>query len=403
MIARGCFIFTILATCVVSWPVPESRLENEDVKVMKCIVEALADVLSRPQNLPVRQECVDTLRRDERLVSILRHHNFLKELQNIALQGPNGNTEQQSDITADHVTRTPQPTEDVADRSMLEALGGPGERSILADKRTTAGGREEESTEKNEESQEGNEIRRDEEESDEDEKPDNRISDSMNEEENRENGELVEKKREDEGKEEDDEEEGLELKRQTSEEDSEEDRSQEDDVKQDHKGAASTEKQDAAEKKSVTSAEEEEKRSRMFLSDGTESEKKGDREAEEEEEEESADDSKHWSRKSELAPMKKRPEEEEGPEVRSLEVRDPQEVPHHSKEVVGEEGEEKEQRSPEVKELQMMARRIPTEKGAEEEEGSAIRKTEDPEIASLAALESELENVAQKLHELRQG
>lgn len=117
----------------------------------------------------------------------------------------------------------------------------------------------------------------------------------------------------------------------------------------------------------------------MFLGDGTESEKKGEREAEEEEgklKEESADDSKHWSRRSELAPMKTRPKEAEGLEVRSLEVREPQEVPHHSKEVVGEEGEETAQRSPEVKELQMMARRIPTEKGAEEEEGSAIRKTE---------------------------
>ncbi|TKS76006.1 Phospholipase B1, membrane-associated [Collichthys lucidus] len=57
--------------------------------VMKCIVEALADVLSRPHPTPVSQECLVTLK---------------------------------------------------TDRSMLEALGGPGERSILSEKRGTGNG-----------------------------------------------------------------------------------------------------------------------------------------------------------------------------------------------------------------------------------------------------------------------
>lgn len=37
------------------------------LQVMKCIVEALADVLSRPRPLPVSQDCLVTLRSGRRL------------------------------------------------------------------------------------------------------------------------------------------------------------------------------------------------------------------------------------------------------------------------------------------------------------------------------------------------
>lgn len=83
-----------------------------------------------------------------------------------------------------------------------------------------------------------------------------------------------------------------------------------------------------------------------------------------------------------------------------------QEVPHHSKEVSDEVEEKKKrntQRSLEEKELQMIARSGPVGSRGLEEEGSASRRSEDPEIESLAAIESELENVAQKLHEMRRG
>lgn len=59
-----------------------------------------------------------------------------------------------------------------------------------------------------------------------------------------------------------------------------------------------------------------------------------------------------------------------------------QEVPHHSKEVSGEEEVEEEekkrgvQRTPEEKELQMIAKRGPEERSRLEEEGSASRKSE---------------------------
>ncbi|NXP65900.1 CMGA protein, partial [Chloropsis cyanopogon] len=54
--------------------------------VMKCIVEVISDTLSKPNPLPISEECLETLRGDERIISILRHQNLLKELQDIAAQ-----------------------------------------------------------------------------------------------------------------------------------------------------------------------------------------------------------------------------------------------------------------------------------------------------------------------------
>ncbi|KAF1497040.1 Chromogranin-A, partial [Eudyptula minor novaehollandiae] len=55
--------------------------------VMKCVVEVISDTLSKPNPLPISEECLETLRGDERIISILRHQNLLKELQEIAAQG----------------------------------------------------------------------------------------------------------------------------------------------------------------------------------------------------------------------------------------------------------------------------------------------------------------------------
>ncbi|CDQ72127.1 unnamed protein product [Oncorhynchus mykiss] len=432
MIARGYFILTILVNRVLSLPVTPTYLEKEDVEVMKCIVEVLADVLSRPHRLAVSQECLNILRTDERLVSILRHRNFLKELQDIAVEGANERAQQHVDITADHVTKKPQGPQGIdeaADRSMLAALGGPGERSILSQKRGTGGegegegeGEAENSAERDgESSRERNEIIRkgEEKKREMDETPDNRISDAMNK-EGKEEGkdvDVIEKKEEEEGdenaKEEDEE------KRASSREDSEEAKTEGGNVTLDKKGAESGEVTDAPEekyeeKKTAEENEEEveEKRSALPLQDSAEAKKEWEEEEEDEVKREVAGVN-HWSRMSELArslqTKKRAGEEEKLQEMKSLEVGGQHEVPHHSKEVVEEEVEEKRKvgearKSPEVKELQMMARREPQERReGEEEEGSTSRKTEDPEIESLAAIESELESVAQKLHELRRG
>ncbi|XP_038605776.1 chromogranin-A isoform X2 [Tachyglossus aculeatus] len=66
-----------------------------DTKVMKCIVEVISDTLSKPSPLPISPECLETLRGDERIISILRHQNLLRELQELALQGANERKQQQ--------------------------------------------------------------------------------------------------------------------------------------------------------------------------------------------------------------------------------------------------------------------------------------------------------------------
>ncbi|NXS44894.1 CMGA protein, partial [Balaeniceps rex] len=70
----------------ISLPVTND-MNKGDTKVMKCIVEVISDTLSKPNPLPISEECLETLKGDERIISILRHQNLLKELQEIAAQG----------------------------------------------------------------------------------------------------------------------------------------------------------------------------------------------------------------------------------------------------------------------------------------------------------------------------
>ncbi|XP_057588285.1 chromogranin-A isoform X2 [Hippopotamus amphibius kiboko] len=79
---------------VIALPV-NSPMNKGDTEVMKCIVEVISDTLSKPSPMPVSQECFETLRGDERILSILRHQNLLKELQDLALQGAKERAHQQ--------------------------------------------------------------------------------------------------------------------------------------------------------------------------------------------------------------------------------------------------------------------------------------------------------------------
>ncbi|KAK5853127.1 hypothetical protein PBY51_006944 [Eleginops maclovinus] len=376
MIGRGLFVLTVLSSCVLSLPVTPSQLENEDVKVMKCIVEALADVLSRPRPEPVSQECLITLKTDDRLVSILRHHNFLKELQEIAVRGGKERALFQRDAaTPELTTHTPQTADDFADRSMLEALGGPGERSILSQKKRTGNGdREEEKDDSrgNGESQEDNHVAEEvKEKREKNESPGSHASES-----------------------EDESSDGKAEKREKEEEEDEEKRakSEEEHMMKQKKGAGSGEKGDAHRFKSKENklVEEEWDDVKRFAP-----EKKQDGDEREIKEDGSL---KRWAKRGKALALKKK--------AVGKELNSEQEVPHHSQEVTEEEEEKKKRnthKTPEEKELQMIARRTPEERRGLEEEGSGSRKTEEPEIESLAAIESELENVAQKLHEMRRG
>ncbi|MBV99514.1 Chromogranin-A, partial [Eschrichtius robustus] len=83
------FLFLVIALPV------NSPMNKGDTEVMKCIVEVISDTLSKPSPMPVSQECFETLRGDERILSILRHQNLLKELQDLALQGAKERAHQQ--------------------------------------------------------------------------------------------------------------------------------------------------------------------------------------------------------------------------------------------------------------------------------------------------------------------
>ncbi|XP_025902708.1 chromogranin-A [Nothoprocta perdicaria] len=90
----GLLALLLLAVPAVSLPVVND-MNKGDTKVMKCIVEVISDTLSKPNPLPISEECLETLRGDERIISILRHQNLLKELQEIAVQGASERTQQQ--------------------------------------------------------------------------------------------------------------------------------------------------------------------------------------------------------------------------------------------------------------------------------------------------------------------
>lgn len=379
------FIFTILSNCVLSLPVTSSQLENEDVKVMKCIVEALADVLSRPHPMPVSQECLITLKTDDRLVTILRHHNFLKELQEIAVQGSQQRAQLQGGgCVPDHVTESPQTADDTDDRSMVDALGGPGEQSILSQKKRM--GNEDEEEEKDESRSDAGSPR----DSDVVEEMQVKREDEDDEEESRESHvsesdwskDKTEKREEGEDEEEEEEERG-----------NSDERFGPENMTKDKKGSGSDEKRHATRNLSKEEDEEKDKRSSLF------SHKHQAARQEQEEEDDGGEVKrgglKHWTKRTKGLALRKKSTVRE-------------EVPHHSKEVMDEDGEKRKRgglKSPEEQELQMIARRAPVERKGLEDEGSGSRKSEpqEPEIESLAAIESELENVAQKLHELRRG
>ncbi|XP_026854839.1 chromogranin-A isoform X2 [Electrophorus electricus] len=341
MIARGYVIFVILAKYVFSIPVSPSHVDHADVKVIKCIVEVLTDALSKPHSIPVSQGCRETLMTDDRLVTILRHHNFLQELQDIAAEGANERTEKQVEYGPNDESQQLKDLEGTADQSMLVAM----ERPRVGAEKVGA----EEREEREQESGEHNEIPVQEEAKMSEEIPHSMISEKEREED--EGKQAITKKEE--NKEEQEKHSGIEE---------EEDEGAGPDVPDQHTEA----------KKSV---EEENQDEQKLVEKKTVVEEAG---------------LKRWGQARQLA--HKRAE-------LSARSYDQQEVPHHSKEA-SELGEEV-WKSPEEQDLQMMARRDPEDR--REEEGSASKKTEEGEIEGLAAIESELESVAQKLHELRRG
>uniref|UniRef100_A0A3P9KXV7 Chromogranin-A n=2 Tax=Oryzias latipes TaxID=8090 RepID=A0A3P9KXV7_ORYLA len=318
MSGRGLILLTLLSGCVLSLPQPLSQLHHEDVELMRCIVEALADVLSKPRAVPVSQECLVRLKTDSRLTVILRHHNFLKELQQIAA----------ADEQADASTATTQVrhlADESTDQSMLKALGGPGEMSMLSQrKRAGKGDRgvKKEGQMKEKESQEG--------------------GGKMN-------------------------------------------------VTGERGDWSDEEKHASTANSSLSRSDEEAMDTRSELLSQTHSSTNGG----EDMKEELAESLGRWTNGARSLDLNKKAA---GKDLRQ------KEVTQHSREAAGKEkGEEDRKRDAQRGPDRVLpfVHGAPEKKRVMDEEGSASRKSE--EIESLAAIESELEDAAQKLHELRQG
>ncbi|KAJ8341372.1 hypothetical protein SKAU_G00336630 [Synaphobranchus kaupii] len=388
MMTRGCYIFTLLVSYGLSIPVPSDQVEKDDIKVMKCIVEVIADTLNKPRPIAVSQECQESLTGDERIVSILRHQNLLKELQEIAAEGVTERVHQQpqkkNEEVSDQVTDALGGPPDVEDTTGEQwewptAREGPAESGHAAE-----GGNEveeEESREKSGESREGQE----EEEQEEDEEETAQVEEE----------ETHSSSGEEEGK-------GKEGN-ETEEEDSTQ--VNKDGEIEPTKGASAAESDEKRSKpeEEEEEAEEEEMEGEPENKRRFEGAEKESDEDEAKEERERGPGFQRWSKRGEESPRETTEASEAG-EHTGAQGRNPMGekqgspqllwyAPHHSKENSGEE----ERRSPAAQELHVMAR------GETEEEGSASHRGEDREIERLAAIETELESVAQRLHELRSG
>nr|XP_033809905.1 coiled-coil domain-containing glutamate-rich protein 2 [Geotrypetes seraphini] len=83
MISAGCFLLVCLGLQVNSVPL-STRLSEEEEKVTQCIVEVLVDSVSKPSPGEVSSECLKILKEDERVLAMMHHQHFLKELEDMA-------------------------------------------------------------------------------------------------------------------------------------------------------------------------------------------------------------------------------------------------------------------------------------------------------------------------------
>ncbi|KAM9381296.1 chromogranin-A [Phaethornis superciliosus] len=463
MTRPGLLAVLLLAVPAISLPVAND-MNKGDTKVMKCIVEVISDTLSKPNPLPISEECLETLRGDERIISILRHQNLLKELQEIAAQGASERTQQQKknsgfedelsevlenqndknkqrDATGEH-TEEEQPTgslDATQETQRNEDSKEEGKNSL--EEREPRPWDANPGEKEDQEEAKSNEIRGAED-AQIDETLDNHISKDFSEEEQQprslrdwlepeDKGEQPSKQGQDQSKEaagerverEDDgddaaEEDPTEAERSLDlpEEDEEAEEMQEDnndDALGFSKDGRSSEEQEEEE-------EEEEqpqalRRGRHRLEDegmqGEEEEdtfQSKDAKSEEMEEESSREweDSKRWNKMDELAKQltsKKRMEENdsgEGPD-RSMKMAFRSHKYDFSSPEEDVRRSWKRHSKEDSSEGGFPLGPMPEEK--KDEEGSANRRTEDQELESLAAIEAELERVAHKLHELRRG
>ncbi|XP_063146328.1 chromogranin-A isoform X2 [Candoia aspera] len=424
--ARAAFFATLLlAAPVISLPVTNPTTQD-DTKVMTCIAEVISNTVAKPIPLSVSQECLETLQGDERIRSILRHQNLLRELQEIAVQDLSEGTHSEKPTAS-----LAELEEEKSFKSKQDVLKEE-ERNSLEEREPRIQDVDPGDEKENMAGFEGNEV---------DEMEglpwsdaiDNHISDIREDEVLKQTHQEVEEVAEGfEGEDEhvfkDSQEERDSSVREQAEKEEEE--KEEKDEEEEKEGDTSEEehptnsdnmddqREDDSQDDDKNSSEEKDKYNmkgrRYHPLDGTrqDDDTSHDRDSKSGEMEKSpfqdVEDAKRWNKMDELAKQlttTKRAEENESDEDpdRSMKMAfkshntfdfhdSPEEEArrvqkHHSKEEDSEQG------------FPLLP--IPEEK--KDEEGSANRRTEDQELESLAAIEAELEEVAHKLHTLRRG
>ncbi|XP_040188072.1 chromogranin-A isoform X3 [Rana temporaria] len=366
MLSVGVLSLALCVAQVLSLPV--SSLEGEDnTKVMKCIVEVISDTLSKPNPVPITQDCLDTLRGDERIISILRHQNLLKELQELASQEKSDEFPLHGEFSESEEEAKRQPEEERKASSERSREGDSGEEL------------------------ESNEISKREETPEDEEEIDNHITDEIND------MELPKDNQEDAG------DGGSEEKEAASKKDPEDEEigdHEKEDLKQESNETENEEDETQREDNSMRTPEE--TRSEVETSKESKQQESETTDCSDDETTKDLEDSKRWNKMDELAKelrakrCAKRDASEEDPD-RSMKIP----TKDQKYEPASEEREERQRQQTSREDMETPMSKRPEER--KEEEGSANRKTEDQELESLAAIEAELENVAHKLHDLRRG
>uniref|UniRef100_A0A8C8S061 Chromogranin-A n=1 Tax=Pelusios castaneus TaxID=367368 RepID=A0A8C8S061_9SAUR len=387
---------------------------------MKCIVEVISDTLSKPSPLPISQECLETLRGDERIISILRHQNLLKELQELAVQGASERTWQQKKNSGfeDELSEVLENQNDKnmqREKSQQNSEGEESkenENSRLEDREPRSREAGPEDDKKNAEESESSEL------SEAEESPgadtlDNHISDSLRKDELSEHKLQGSEEGQPEGTSRSQE---LQEEKKQEESQGEEEETLREHTEEEDDGRSTLEDEHPTEADRIPGLAEDEipregggryhSEDEAMQAEDTFQSREIKREEVEEEPSKEWEDSKRWNKMDELGRQltsKKSIEENDSGEEpdRSMKMsyrshkynfHNPEEDmrrswKHHGKEDSSEGG------------FPLAA--MPEEK--KDEEGSANRRTEDQELESLAAIEAELEKVAHKIHELRRG
>ncbi|XP_040188071.1 chromogranin-A isoform X2 [Rana temporaria] len=372
MLSVGVLSLALCVAQVLSLPV--SSLEGEDnTKVMKCIVEVISDTLSKPNPVPITQDCLDTLRGDERIISILRHQNLLKELQELASQGAverlqkakknRGYEEELSGVLEKQEDKAP-----VSEKSDEFPLHGEFSESEEEAKRQP----EEERKASSERSREGdsgeelesNEISKREETPEDEEEIDNHITDEIND------MELPKDNQEDAG------DGGSEEKEAASKKDPEDEEigdHEKEDLKQESNETENEEDETQREDNSMRTPEE--TRSEVETSKESKQQESETTDCSDDETTKDLEDSKRWNKMDELAKelrakrCAKRDASEEDPD-RSMKIP----TKDQKYEPASEEREERQRQQTSREDMETPMSKRPEER--KEEEGSANRKTE---------------------------